>query len=590
MKNKHFLVSCIIDILGIILISAVVVGIIFLINNTKSDLSEEIKTGDSEIIERVDNIYSKLLDVENQVESLGYSITTSVDENGKALIQINGLVDSQGNLVDLDSVNNSIEEYSKLYDLCQESMAKADISYNYIKVLNSFDKVVYSVIDNGISLDGLITDTDVSFLEIPSTVNNLPVVAIGSNSFKESSLNKVKIPTSVNYIGIDAFNSCSALTDVEFYDVNFEVEDELVLSDRCFENCSSLKNINLDSVTIIGEKTFLNCTLLNNINLNENLSSIGVSAFQNCITLDSIDIPSRIKFLENTFEGCSSLKNVALSDGLSSMNYVFKDCTSLESISIPKTCSSNDGVFYGCTSLKSVIFQGSRIYNIGENCFYGCSSLINVELPQSCYYIEESAFEGCSSLVSLDLNTIYAGIGSGAFNGCEKLEEISIDSYFSTFENIPDYLFSKCKSLKEIYIPQSVKKIGYRAFSGCSSLEKVVMLDNVEEIGASCFDVCFSLTDITLSSKLKGIPVGIFQGCTSLKEIILPDGIEYIEDYAFLNCFALESIVVPDSVVKLGYQPFKNCNSLKSISLPSQLKNLDLGNTPALVDVIYREN
>lgn len=65
--------------------------------------------------------------------------------------------------------------------------------------------------------------------------------------------------------------------------------------------------------------------------------------------------------------------------------------------------------------------------------------------------------------------------------------------------------FSKCVALKSIIIPNSVKKIGWRAFDGCKALESVVMPDDAE---AEIFEGNYGFGRI-----------GIFSGCKSLANV-----------------------------------------------------------------------
>ena len=50
--------------------------------------------------------------------------------------------------------------------------------------------------------------------------------------------------------------------------------------------------------------------------------------------------------------------------------------------------------------------------------------------------------------------------------------------------------FSRCKSLVEVVIPDSVTSIGYWAFDGCRSLTDIVIPDSVTSIGDGAFENC----------------------------------------------------------------------------------------------------
>ena len=55
------------------------------------------------------------------------------------------------------------------------------------------------------------TDTDVA---VPSSINGIPVTAIGESAFAGTNVKKVSLPNSVTHIDWFAFNSCAALTEL----------------------------------------------------------------------------------------------------------------------------------------------------------------------------------------------------------------------------------------------------------------------------------------------------------------------------------------------------------------------------------------
>ena len=74
-----------------------------------------------------------------------------------------------------------------------------------------------------------------------------------------------------------------------------------------------------------------------------------------------------------------------------------------------------------------------------------------------------------------------------------NLKEIILPN---TVKKIDKYAFDDCTALVSIIIPDSVLEIGKGAFSGCTSLVSVVIPIGVSEINALTFDGCTSLTDI----------------------------------------------------------------------------------------------
>jgi hypothetical protein len=54
-------------------------------------------------------------------------------------------------------------------------------------------------------------------------------------------------------------------------------------------------------------------------------------------------------------------------------------------------------------------------------------------------------------------------------------------------EEIENMVFSDCRSLSNVKIPDSITKIGVSAFSDCTSLERVVLGDLIVSIESHAF-------------------------------------------------------------------------------------------------------
>ena len=89
-----------------------------------------------------------------------------------------------------------------------------------------------------------------------------------------------------------------------------------------------------------------------------------------------------------------------------------------------------------------------------------------------------------------------------------KCEEINISNW--NINNIGDNMFSSCKKLKKIIIPNSVINIGEEAFSHCTRLTSVNIPKSVTSIGGDAFYMC-----------------------TGLRRVTIPDGVINIDDGAF---------------------------------------------------------
>ena len=99
-------------------------------------------------------------------------------------------------------------------------------------------------------------------------------------------------------------------------------------------------------------------------------------------------------------------------------------------------------------SLKNILIPDSVIA-IGESAFYRCR-IGQLKLPDSLKYIGSRAFNW-SKIKSISFPKNIQKIGSYAFAKCEQLERIEFNGLP---KSIGSEVFSGCKALKEIVIPQ----------------------------------------------------------------------------------------------------------------------------------------
>ena len=143
-----------------------------------------------------------------------------------------------------------------------------------------------------------------------------------------------------------------------------------------------------------------------------------------------------------------------------------------------------------------------------------------------------------------------------------------------TLTEIGEFGFCYNENLSSVYIPETVKNIGFNAFMGCSGLQKVTLPDSLESINYTAFLDCTNLQEITLPNSLKFIGAGAFENCSSLQEITLPDSLEEIISDTFAGCSGLTSITIPEAVTRIGWGAFSDCSGLTSITIPEAVTNI----------------
>ncbi len=204
------------------------------------------------------------------------------------------------------------------------------------------------------------------------------------------------------------------------------------------------------------------------------------------------------------------------------------------------------------------------VTSIGYQAFYQCTGLTSVTIPNSVTSIGESAFRK---------DTLRVDYTGNLTDWCDIEFKISWTKNFRLYinqvevtdlvipegvQNIRNYAFQFCVSLKSVTISNSVTRIGYQAFSDCSGLTSVTISASVMSIGDYAFSNCTGLTSVTIPNSVTRIGSSAFSGCSGLTSVILPDSLTSIGSGAFYNCTGLTSVTIPNSETNIGGGAFYN--------------------------------
>jgi hypothetical protein len=219
--------------------------------------------------------------------------------------------------------------------------------------------------------------------------------------------------------------------------------------------------------------------------------------------------------------------------------------------------------------------------------------------------IEGWAFRFCRNLKSLNIPDSVTEIGEAAFEFCSALNSVKLPNKLTILKQ---QIFSCTKNLKEIDIPASVKIIEVNSLGWSFSLETIHLHDGLEELND--LTECKTLKNVLIPKTVKKIASGIFQKSRYMSEIKLdkenlyfciiegslyskdktkliavpfnkrkefdmPYGVQMIEDFVFKGFEKLKNIVFPDSLQIIGHRAFEGCISLKKVSFPKSLISID---------------
>lgn len=339
---------------------------------------------------------------------------------------------------------------------------------------------------------------------------------------------------------------CSSLTDANVIITGIDAENKKVSSLKyLFTNCSSLVNPQVVLLDSTGTNYFKNIKTVDYMFQNcINLNTLDLSAIQNGIYLYDFDnLVSAVYW----FSGCSNLQSVKFKDkvnfkSLQSFKYAFENCVNL--ISIFDNSIENKPQFYDPDiSVEKLDLTGM---------FYGCSKLPSV-----------------GNLNQTELNRV--STISNLFNGCALLGSNNKGILDLSSLTFADYLeaenaFSGCESLVEIKLPIIKMSKLNGLFNGCKKLAnldvsvitpiKLNINGAEEEINdfSYVFNNCQSLDSNTFNgfenwSVSKASNLGyMFAGCSNLTNLDL-------SNWNFLNA----------NTISLSHM-FEGCSKLTSLT------------------------
>lgn len=218
------------------------------------------------------------------------------------------------------------------------------------------------------------------------------------------------------------------------YKGDIVIPDSIVVDDVTYKVTSigsgafyweSITSIKLPkTLQTIGVQAFYFCKNINNFDLPEGLTTIKEQAFAGCV-FKSIRVPETVTKIEQmAFMDCSLIEEVQMSSKISVFeSFLFGRCHKLKKINLPnKLISIENDAFYYCDSLVSIEIP-NNVSNIGSEAFAKCG-IKTIKLPNSIKAINSSTFANCRQLKTVIIPKGVVSINSKAFSRCENLEKV----------------------------------------------------------------------------------------------------------------------------------------------------------------------
>lgn len=158
-------------------------------------------------------------------------------------------------------------------------------------------------------------------LVVPEEVNGVTPVSIGENCFRNSNIESIVLPDTVNNLLSQSFYGCDKLSNINLSNIKY-------IGKEALSGCSSLtQDVELSSAEYIDERGLAD-TYFN-----------------------SIKLPECTKVRDSAFDGCAA-REIVMNKATSIGSNAYYNCTNLETIYIPQATSF--GGCLGCTNLKTV--------------------------------------------------------------------------------------------------------------------------------------------------------------------------------------------------------------------------------------------
>lgn len=163
---------------------------------------------------------------------------------------------------------------------------------------------------------------------------------------------EIKVSSTVRFIGQHAFSHCTGLTTAEFEMSQSSPHQLQTIEGGAFISCESLQRIKLPaSVIYIGGSAFKGCNSLIGANLSTTcVKQIPFWTFANCRSMQTISLPNTLRSIFRcAFSGCSELVTVVIpldSPSISIGDESFAGCRQLANLVLPKGSTAGNDSFY----------------------------------------------------------------------------------------------------------------------------------------------------------------------------------------------------------------------------------------------------
>ena len=388
----------------------------------------------------------------------------------------------------------------------------------------------------------------------------------------------------VSMLPDELFAGCSSLKEIQF---SCEVME---IGRRCFDECTSLAEIDLSQIRVIGERAFERCDSLTEVRLKQ--AALGFHAFADCSALKRIVLDAETTFQSGAFSGCTFAEQIIL-DGTEYHFSCFSQSKNTADNLLPLKVQEIIGSIYSCFAVSEkngiIKYKGDAasvripedILSAGDEAFRNHMRVADIVFSDCFRYSGKLAFSGTGWLEKRrrELGT-ECNIVNGLLIDGRQCGEIAVLT--DDIERICSWAFAGNVSLKELVLKNCHVVIDLYAFRNCINLKKIYYPDGRVYILERCTDImekdypelvrrifsecinCFKIRENGILTESTG----------NIKDLVFPDGIREIDDEVYMDCNLLESITLSYDTAVIGKSAFQNSKWLRSVKNATAVRSI----------------
>ena len=492
-------------------------------------------------------------------------------------------------------------------------------SYEHESNLNASKGLKFETVGftDTLRLTGLGTCTD-TIITVPALYNGKAVVEIGQNVFKNSKVEEIILPETIEIINQYAFANAPELKTVTIPKnvesiLNYAYENSPKLETVYFNaiNCTQTQSqysdyfsttgatfkklIIGDEVTTIPHYLAIGVTTLEQLIIGKNVTTIGEDAFSGCTALREITLPATLKVINRgAFRNCPITK-LTLPEGLDTIgNYAFYQCPiAQDTLTLPKTMTTVGDEIFTALSVKTLAITSPYLVSNASKGVFAGSSIDAFTFPNTMAELPKAFFRGILALKTLVLPNGITILGDYFCYGCPDLESVTIPK---TVTELETFVFAECPMLYEVKGSENLKRVGGSAFAKCASLKTLDLSSAIylgsylfSESGITAFDFpigiksiptgffvnCQSLTAYTIPAHVTEIGTDVLRG-TGVITLTVPKELASVSQYTFAYLPELKSVIFEEGRTIIPSWYMHGCPKLESITLPQSLEKIGM--------------